>query len=73
MHYEVFEVLDEEGRTAQHPAWTTCFTPRELRLMIAGAGLELGGLWAVEPGDYARRPPDLDHPEFLVMARRRPE
>jgi SAM-dependent methyltransferase len=70
VHHEVFEVRDPEGRTAQHDAWTTCFTPRELRLMIAGAGLEPVALWSVEPGDYARRPPDLDHPEFLVIARR---
>jgi SAM-dependent methyltransferase len=71
VHHEVFEVRDPDGRTAHHDAWTTCFTPRELRLMVAGAGLEPVGLWAVEPGDYARRPPDLDHPEFLVLARKR--
>jgi SAM-dependent methyltransferase len=70
VHHELFEVRDEEGRTAEHPAWTTCFTPRELRLMTAAAGLELSALWSVEPGDYARRPPDLDHPEFLVIAHR---
>jgi hypothetical protein len=64
-------VRDPDGRTAHHDAWTTCFTPRELRLMVAGAGLEPVGLWAVEPGDYTRRPPDLDHPEFLVLARKR--
>jgi hypothetical protein len=38
--------------------------------MIAAADLDLVALWSVEPGDYARRPPDLDHPEFLVIARR---
>jgi SAM-dependent methyltransferase len=68
--HEVFEVKDPDGRSAGYDAWTTCFTPRELRLMTAAAGLEPVGLWAVEPGDYARRPPDLDHPEFLVVARR---
>lgn len=71
VHHEVFEVRDPEGRTAKHDAWTTCFTPRELRLMIAATGLELAAVWSVEPGDYARRPPDLDHPEFLVIADRR--
>ena len=70
VHHEVFEVRDPDGATAHHDAWTTCFTPRELRLMVAAAGLEPVGLWSVEPGDYARRPPDLDHPEFLVLARR---
>lgn len=71
VHHEVFEVRDPEGRPAQWDAWTTCFTPRELRLLAAGAGLEVLGLWSVEPGAYARRPPDLDHPEFLLTARRR--
>lgn len=72
VHREVFEVKDPDGRSAEYDAWTTCFTPRELRLMVVAAGVEPVGLWSVEPGDYARRPPDLDHPEFLVIARRRP-
>ncbi len=72
VHHEVFLVKDPDGHSAEYDAWTTCFTPRELRLMTAAAGLEPVGLWAVEPGDYARRPPDLDHPEFLVLARRPP-
>jgi cyclopropane fatty-acyl-phospholipid synthase-like methyltransferase len=37
---------------------------------LARSGLEPVGIWSVEPGDYARRPPDLEHPEFLVIARR---
>ncbi len=72
VHHEVFLVKDPDGHSAEYDAWTTCFTPRELRLMTAAGGLEPVGLWAVEPGDYARRPPDLDHPEFLVLARRPP-
>ena len=70
VHHEVFEVRDPDGHSAAYDAWTTCFTPRELRFLVAAAGLELTGLYSVEPGDYARRPPDLDHPEFLVTARR---
>jgi SAM-dependent methyltransferase len=72
VHHEVFEVRDPDARPARYDAWTTCFTPRELRLMTTAAGLEPVGLWSVEPGDYARRPPDLDHPEFLLLARRPP-
>jgi SAM-dependent methyltransferase len=49
---------------------TTCFTPRELRLLCARAGLEVEHLWSTTPGRYAADPPDLDHPEFLVVARR---
>jgi hypothetical protein len=38
--------------------------------MASAAGLEVEHLWSVTPGDYAARPPDLDHPEFLLIARR---
>ncbi len=68
VNHERVVVRDEEGREAERDAWTTCFTPRELRLLLAAAGLEVRHLWSVSPGDYARRPPDLDHHEFLVVA-----
>jgi SAM-dependent methyltransferase len=67
VNHERAEVLDPGGRPATFDLWTTCFTPRELRLMAAAAGLTVEGLWAVAPGAYARRPPDLDHPEFLLV------
>ncbi len=57
-----------EGAVASFDLWTTCFTPRELRLMAAAAGLDVTGLWSVAPGAYATRPPDLEHPEFLLTA-----
>ncbi len=44
----------------------------ELRLLAAASGLGSSDLWSVEPGRYARDEPDLDHPEFLVVARRPP-
>jgi SAM-dependent methyltransferase len=68
VNHEVAEVRDPEGRAAEFDLWTTCFTPRELRLMADAAGLTVTGLWSVGPGDYAERPPDLDHPEFLLTA-----
>ena len=40
------------------------------RLLCAAAGLEVEHLWSTSPGRYATNPPDLDHPEFLVLARR---
>jgi SAM-dependent methyltransferase len=58
------------GVVAEHDLWTTCFTPRELRLLASRAGLEVEQLWSVTPGEYARNLPDLDHPEFLLVARR---
>jgi hypothetical protein len=63
-------IKDEGGRDADADLWTTCFTPRELRLLARSVGLEPLHVWGVEPGDYARRPPDLDHPEHLLVARR---
>ena len=51
---------------------TSCFTPRELRLLCARSGLQAEHVWSVTPGAYARNPPDLDHPEFLVVARPAP-
>jgi SAM-dependent methyltransferase len=46
----------------------TCFTPRELRLMARAAGLAVEGIWSVEPGAYARRAPEVDRPEWLMVA-----
>jgi SAM-dependent methyltransferase len=68
VNHERTEVRDPEGATASFDLWTTCFTPRELRLMARGAGLDVTGLWSVAPGAYAARPPDLEHPEFLLTA-----
>jgi hypothetical protein len=50
--------------------WTTCFTPRELRLLAARAGLRVRALWSVTPGDYAAVAPSIDSPEFLLVAER---
>ena len=63
-------VRDEAGREAPADLWTTCFTPRELRLLAEAAGLRPDHVWSVTPGDYAARPPDIDHPEFLLVATR---
>ena len=67
VNHERASVKDPDGRAADFDLWTTCFTPRELRLITAAAGVSVEGLWSVNPGDYAVRPPDLDHAEFLVI------
>ena len=67
VNHERTEVRNTQGRSAPFDLWTTCFTPRELRLMAADAGISVSGLWSVRPGSYAERPPDLDHPEFLLV------
>jgi SAM-dependent methyltransferase len=72
VNHEVATVRDEEGAEAEIDLWTTCFTPRELRLLCAGVGLHVLHLWSVGPGQYAPRPPDLGHPEWLMVAQRPP-
>ncbi|MEY2581015.1 MAG: hypothetical protein QOE09_864 [Ilumatobacteraceae bacterium] len=64
------DVRDDAGKALEVDLWTTCFTPRELRLMCARAGLEVVDIWSVEPGAYSRTPPTTETPEFLVIARR---
>jgi SAM-dependent methyltransferase len=68
--HERTEVRDEAGRAVEVDLWTTCFTPRELHLMCEEAGLDVMGMWSVEPGAYRRDPPSTETPEFLVIARR---
>jgi SAM-dependent methyltransferase len=71
VNHERTVVRSEEGVAADVDLWTSCFTPRELRLMVhAIDGLELRELWSVTPGEYRPAPPDLDHPEWLVIADR---
>jgi SAM-dependent methyltransferase len=70
VNHERTVVKDEQGRDAEVDLWTTCFTPRELRLLAAAAGLEVRHLWSVTPGAYRRDPPSLDHPELLLVAAR---
>lgn len=68
--HERTAIRDESGAEVTTDLWTTCFTARELRLLAVAAGLEPLALWSVEPGRYARRAPDLEHPEHLLLARR---
>jgi SAM-dependent methyltransferase len=70
VNHERTTVKDETGREAEVDLWTTCFTPRELRLLAAGAGLAVRHLWAVTPGAYAADPPSIDTPELLLVAAR---
>lgn len=69
--YERTEVRNEQGVVIEVDLWTTCFTPRELRLMCDQVGLDVVGVSSVEPGAYGSTPPSTETPEFLVLARRR--
>jgi len=68
LNHEHTTIKDEDGVDAAAELWTTCFTPRELRLMCAAVGLRVQHLWSVDPGAYRRDHPDLTHSEFLVVA-----
>jgi SAM-dependent methyltransferase len=70
VNHERTTVKDGDGNDADFDLWTTCFTPRELRLLVHAAGLELRHLWSVGPGAYRRDPPTIDSYEYLVVAAR---
>ena len=70
VNHEHTAVRDEESHEVPADLWTTCFTPRELRLMAEATGLRPDHIWSVTPGEYAARPADIDHPEFLLLATR---
>ena len=70
VNHERAVVRDETGEQREFDLWTACYTPRELRLLAAAAGLDVLGLWSVTPGRYERRAPDLDNPELLLLAQR---
>jgi SAM-dependent methyltransferase len=59
---------NDEGEERPATLYTSCFTPRELRLLCHQAGLRPTGVWSVSPGAYERRPPGLDSPELLTTA-----
>ena len=50
--------------------WTGCYTPRELRLLLAAHGFEVDSISSVEPGGYGSDDPTVESPEFLVLATR---
>ena len=70
VNHERTTVKDEQGRDAEFDLWTTCFTPRELRLLAAAAGLRVEHVFSVTPGAYAAAPPTTDTPELLLVAGR---
>jgi hypothetical protein len=70
VNHERTEGRDADGAATAADLWTTCFTPRELRLLAAQAGLRVRAIWSVTPGAYAEAPPSIESPEFLMVAER---
>jgi SAM-dependent methyltransferase len=63
-------IRNEAGEEQETKLWTTCYTPRELRLMARVAGLNPEAIHGVTPGKYRAGPPATDCPEFLLVATR---
>jgi SAM-dependent methyltransferase len=68
--HERTEIRDEAGRSVEVDLWTGCYTPRELRLMMADQNLVVDRISSVEPGAYGDHPASVESPEFLVVAHR---
>jgi SAM-dependent methyltransferase len=68
VNHERSTLKDEAGGEAEFDLWTTCFTPRELRLLATAAGLAPRAVWSVTPGAYGADRPTIDSPEFLLVA-----
>lgn len=70
INHERTTLKAEEGGEADFDLWTSCFTPKELRLLCAQAGLAVVSISSVTPGRYGSRSPSVEEPELLVVARR---
>lgn len=70
VHHERTEIRSPDGETRKVDAWTTCFTPRELRLLAERCGLDVVSITSAEPGRWSGEPPSTESPEHLLVCRR---
>lgn len=70
VNHETTELRDAEGRVIAGELWTTCYTPRELRMIAERSGLQVDRIVSVSPGAYALTEPTIESHEFLLLARR---
>jgi SAM-dependent methyltransferase len=70
VNHERTEVRDPDGLSVPADLWTTCYTPRELRMLAERVGLVVDDVWSVSPGRYGPLPPTTDSHEFLLLAHR---
>jgi len=68
--HERTEIRNPAGEVREVDLWTGCYTPRELRLLLAACGASVDSLSSVEPGDYRDVRPTVESPEYLVLATR---
>jgi len=67
VHHERTVIKDEAGVEAEVDLWTTCYTARELGLLVERAGLRVDHIWSVDPGNYSRSEPNIETSELLVV------
>lgn len=70
VNHEHTMIKDEQGNDHAAELWTTCVTPRELRLMATAVGLAVDDIHSVRPGKYLPNAPTVDSEEFLLLATR---
>ena len=70
VNHETTSIRSESGVETATEMWTSCFTPRELRLLLDRVGLAVDHVWSVTPGAYRPDPPTVDQPELLVISHR---
>jgi ubiquinone/menaquinone biosynthesis C-methylase UbiE len=68
VNHERTELRNEQNERKEVDLWTTCFTPRELRLLLELANLTVDHIYSVTPGSYAQTEPTIDTPEFFAVA-----
>ena len=66
--HERTEVRSESGAPRTVDLWTGCYTPRELRLLLASHGFVVDSISSVGPGDYGWAEATVESPEFLAIA-----
>ena len=66
--HERTEIRSESGEAKTVDLWTGCYTPRELRLLLATHRLRVESISSVEPGAYTNAEPTVESPEYLVVA-----
>jgi len=67
VNHEVARLKNEAGEERTFDLGTSCWTPRELRLLAGAVGLEGVAVHGVTPGRYGANPPDIEQPEFLLL------
>ncbi len=70
VNHEVANVRGPDGDERAFELWTTCYTPRELRLLAERVGLVVESISASAPGGWGTDPVDLERPGVMLIARR---